>query len=523
MSKSVENPVVQQDSPGGTARYLFFTTLAATLLPPVFVSSPLLLLLCFTWVGLFVAPLLIFGVVMLARWFFEKALPRFSQALQEGKCPRNAFVLNLPFFLPFFYIAVVSAIGFSDGFEDMGARGDFFCMFLAPYFALLAVLGAIMFFGLGGIEMFARIPLVISFFVAVFGSWKIYRHSPHREGLVRAPLFYATLCVLFLVPVFYFQDQMRLFTRSEDFGVHHVREEYDPHSWDPVHDETDLLPYLPFSPDNLLIRLHEEPTLEIPGNHPQLHGALALYPVYAAAVQEIYRGITEEEAKILVCGGTSPEAFSALLEDRADMIFMLTLSEKQLQRARDVEKELTIIPIGWEAFVFFVSRTNEIRNLSSDQIRDIYSRRITNWKQLGGKNERIFAFQRPEGSGSQSAMQRFMGSQILDRPIREEYQSLMGGIVNRVADYRNYGNSIGYSFRYYVEGMFQHEGVELLGVDAVSPSGENIRNGTYPLREEIVIITAGTKNPHVPALIEWFRGPQGRKIIDRIGYVSLSE
>jgi phosphate transport system substrate-binding protein len=132
-------------------------------------------------------------------------------------------------------------------------------------------------------------------------------------------------------------------------------------------------------------------------------------------------------------------------------------------------------------------------------------------------------FQRPDGSGSQTMMLKVMGDVPLAKPQKEEFQISMGGIVNRVADYRNYGNSIGFSFRYYVEGMFKHDGVKLLKINGIEPTAANIQGGKYPLIGQIVIITADSENPNVQKLTDWFLSPQGQELVEKVGYVPLEK
>jgi phosphate transport system substrate-binding protein len=120
-------------------------------------------------------------------------------------------------------------------------------------------------------------------------------------------------------------------------------------------------------------------------------------------------------------------------------------------------------------------------------------------------------------------MLRVMGDVPLTTPVREEYQLMMGGIVNRVADYRNYGNAIGYSFRYYVESMFKHDGVKIISVDGVAPTPASIRDRSYPFVYPLAAITAGTENPNAQKLIDWFLSPQGQDLIGRAGYVPLDK
>jgi phosphate transport system substrate-binding protein len=94
----------------------------------------------------------------------------------------------------------------------------------------------------------------------------------------------------------------------------------------------------------------------------------------------------------------------------------------------------------------------------------------------------------------------------------------------KVADYRNYGNSIGFSFRYYVEGLFKHDGVKLLKIDGIAPTIENVQNKSYPLISELVIISRkDNTNPNVQRLTEWFLSPQGQELIKNVGYVPIGE
>jgi len=118
-------------------------------------------------------------------------------------------------------------------------------------------------------------------------------------------------------------------------------------------------------------------------------------------------------------------------------------------------------------------------------------------------------------------MERVMNGTPLTTPVREEFQTGMGGIVNRVADYRNYGHAIGYSFRYYVTTMFKHDGVKLLAIDGVAPTLDNIQSGAYPFVYPVVAVTAESPSPNTQRLVEWLLSPQGQDLIRRVGYIPL--
>lgn len=137
-------------------------------------------------------------------------------------------------------------------------------------------------------------------------------------------------------------------------------------------------------------------------------------------------------------------------------------------------------PIGKEAFVFFVNQSNTVDNLTLDQVRGIYSGAVTNWKEVGGKNTAIRAFQRPESSGSQTALQSLMGDTPIMTPIQQDVAGGMGGIIRRTAAYQNRDNAIGYSFLFYATEMVRDYDIKLLSLNGVTPNRENIRNGSYP-------------------------------------------
>jgi len=161
-----------------------------------------------------------------------------------------------------------------------------------------------------------------------------------------------------------------------------------------------------------------------------------------------------------------------------------------------------------------------VTNLTLDQVRDIYSKRVTNWKRVGGHDEAITPFQRPEESGSQTAMLAMvMKDRAMARPLKDERVSGMGGIVNEVAGYRDMSGAIGYSFRWYATVMNSNPNVRLLTIDGVAPTAANIRNGSYPLTGDVNVVTAGSTNPNVHKLIDWTQSAQGQALMEKTGYV----
>lgn len=290
-----------------------------------------------------------------------------------------------------------------------------------------------------------------------------------------------------------------------------------------VSSEVDIFEYMPFEEDSKVVSLDEEASLQLSEPLPVMDGATALYPLYSAIAQATYPKKTYDPYNSEVMVNTTPEAYENLINGKVDLIFVNEPSKNQLQRAKAKGVELQLTPIGKEAFVFFVNQKNEVDGLTLQEIKDIYSGKITNWKEVGGKNEPIRAYQRPEDSGSQTALQSLMGDTPIMDPPRENVASGMGEIINEVAQYRNFENAIGYTFRYYSQEMVGNKEIKLLSVDGVPPTKETIRSGEYPITGEFYIVTAGTDNPNVQKLIDWVLSPQGQKLIEKVGYVPIQE
>lgn len=301
-----------------------------------------------------------------------------------------------------------------------------------------------------------------------------------------------------------------------------------------VAEPRDLLwKYDPANVDNRLARLDKPVELALTEDLPRLDGATALYPVYAAFANAVYPVevlVPAEEgdpwnldtdSEYLACT-TTTEAYKRLVDGETDVIFVAGPSAAQEQYAEEHGEEMVFTPIGRECFVFFVHKNNPVNSLTVDELRGIYSGKITRWNQLGADLGKIRAFQRDEGSGSQSTLIRFMGETPLMKPRTENVVAGMGGIIERTADYRNYPNAIGYSFRFYATEMVQNGEIKLLEVSGIAPTKENILNGSYPLSSEFYAVTlTSNDNPNVPVLIDWILSREGQTLIDRTGYVAL--
>lgn len=281
--------------------------------------------------------------------------------------------------------------------------------------------------------------------------------------------------------------------------------------------------YLPFREDSKIVKIDSK-TLKFTEEDelPRIDGASAAFPVYSAFVNAVYPNTVELYDGIFEYHTTS-DGYRLLAQRDTDIFIGAGPSKAQIAYAEQCGTTFVYTQIGWEAFVFFVHKDNPIESLTVEQIKGIYSGEITNWKEVGGSDEEIIPFQRDEGSGSQSMMLRFMG----DTPLVEaetETISGMGAVIERVVDYQSRAGSIGYSFRYYLEGIVQNPEIKMIAVEGIAPTAENIKNDTYPIVTPVYAMTyENNPNPNVARLVEWILSDEGQYIIEKTGYVGMKK
>ena len=300
---------------------------------------------------------------------------------------------------------------------------------------------------------------------------------------------------------------------------------------------TDFSQYMVYSQPGKLAALDHPAAFQIQdeADMPVMDGAEACYPLYAAAAKAVHQDIAHIESnwadsgerawtngKIVTFTNTVV-GFERLIEGNVDLFFGARPSADQLAYAAEQGVELEITPIGREAFVFFVEEDEPVDGLTQDQLRAIYHGDVTDWSQVGGRAGEIAAFQRPAGSGSQTMMEYFMGEVSLKEPQTYETVGSMEGVIRHVAQYASQRGALGYSFRYFIQGLSQEKGVKLLAVDGVTPDLAHIEDGSYPLTVPLCLVTRkDDPNPNVGKMIDFFLSPDGQTLVRETGYGGLA-
>ncbi|MCL2849176.1 MAG: substrate-binding domain-containing protein [Micrococcales bacterium] len=256
---------------------------------------------------------------------------------------------------------------------------------------------------------------------------------------------------------------------------------------------------------------------------PRMDGSTANVPLGRLVLQRT-TGLDAQTAEASVQFNTTSVAYENLANDNADLLLAY---EPDAQTRAETDPDGTALEfqsIGRDALVFLTNESNPVRNLTSQQVRDIYTGKITSWSQVGGLDAPIVAFQRPEKSGSQSLMRKLvMPGLTMTTPPTELVAGEMGELVDGVAAYANTGTALGYSVYYFVTNQYAVDGVALISIDGTAPNPTTIADGTYPWVNDFYVVIRSAEPPTSPArqVFDWLGTAAGRQTVTDAGYVAL--
>lgn len=284
-----------------------------------------------------------------------------------------------------------------------------------------------------------------------------------------------------------------------------------------------------------LVRTDKEPLFQIENEEdmPIFDGSEMCFPLYNSVAAALYKNIGSIEYACsenheyqktngkIVTFTNSVMGYQRLAEGKADLMFGLGPTFTQQDYAKKNGEEIETYIIGKEAFIFFVEKDNPVESLTSDQLRKIYSGEIDNWKDVGGKDQAIIAFQHPETSETQQMMHSFMsaGNKPLMAPFTFDLPVGKAGTKKEIARYVNTDGAIGYSFRYYLEELGQEKDIKILAVDGIYPEANTIQNNDYPILTAICLSKLSSNdNPYVNRIIDYLLSEDGQTLILKTGY-----
>jgi len=276
------------------------------------------------------------------------------------------------------------------------------------------------------------------------------------------------------------------------------------------------------------------------GDYPSIDGSTVCVPM-AMELARQWLDLAEQDLNGFVNFSTTPYAYDRLFHGKpnpmvtiasrgimmddthpVDIVIGTGPNRDERQEAEDAGAELVMVPVCYDAFVFLVNSENPVDGLTSEQIRGIYSGRITKWDEVGSpRNTRIAAYQRPHGSGSQTAMEELV---MQGDELQAEPNYISDGMADLIAQIGNYDNSrdaIGYSYLYYVDSLYKSGSLKTLAVDGFTPEAVNLRSGAYPYTVYYYAVYV-KGNETAERFVSWMVSEEGQACIAQAGYIPYS-
>lgn len=221
-------------------------------------------------------------------------------------------------------------------------------------------------------------------------------------------------------------------------------------------------------------------------------------------------------SSIQVTGGGSGVGIAALINGTTDIAAAsrpIKTSEVDKLKARFATTG-NAYPIARDGLSIYLNERNPVKELTLAQLRDIYTGRIANWKQVGGNDATIILYSRENSSGT---YQYFKDNVLLGKDYSPRAQTLQGtaAVVNAVA---KDANGIGYG------GAAYAKGIRFAGVKkdekspAYLPTLDAVRSGSYPISRYLYLYTRVKPSGLMKNFIDWATGPEGQAIVSKVGY-----
>jgi phosphate transport system substrate-binding protein len=232
-------------------------------------------------------------------------------------------------------------------------------------------------------------------------------------------------------------------------------------------------------------------------------GSTALLPLVKAAAglyQQNHQGIS-----ISVTGGGSGVGIAQVAAKAVDM----GNSDIVSSNPELIDHKVAVI-----GFAVITNSSAGVANLTKKQLQDVYSGKVTNWKDVGGKDAKIVVINRPSSSGTRAVFQKtVMGSLTLTETGGTQGET--GTVVTAVRTTPGATTYAAFS------GPRAKDGIVEISIDGVAPTDENVQSGKYPIWSYEHIYTNGPASTEVSRFIAFIHSSS--TILKQLGYIPVGD
>lgn len=242
-----------------------------------------------------------------------------------------------------------------------------------------------------------------------------------------------------------------------------------------------------------------------------LQGSTTVLPITILHAEEFMK--RNPGTIISVRGGGSGAGIKALIDGVVEMAqSSRSIRDREIAHAKG--RGITVVEhtIARDALAVIVHPSNPVYDLTSEQVKHIYMGKITNWKDIGGKNMEIVIISRDVASGTFKAF----NDMILGDEKVTPASLLLASSAAVVGTVRNARGAIGYVGMGYLS-----PAVKPILLDGIAATEEELLAGRYPLGRPLFIYTAGQPTGLAKRFMDFMMSPDGQELVEKAGFVSV--
>lgn len=219
---------------------------------------------------------------------------------------------------------------------------------------------------------------------------------------------------------------------------------------------------------------------------------------------------------VQVTGGGSGTGISALINGTTDVCqASRTMSAAEKEKLRDRYATTgTEITVARDGLSVYVGASNPLTEISMEQLKGIFTGKVTNWKDLGGPDAKIIVYSRENSSGTYV----FFKEHVLNNADYTPRAQTMPGtaaVVNAVAK-EKFG--IGYGGAAYAKGIKILKVKKDAQSPGVTPELANVKSGSYPLSRPLFFYLRNKPAGDIKSFVDWVLSAEGQAIVTKVGY-----
>ena len=220
--------------------------------------------------------------------------------------------------------------------------------------------------------------------------------------------------------------------------------------------------------------------------------------------------------KIQVTGGGSGTGISALINGTTDICNAsrpMKSSEKDKLKQRFATLGVEV-KVAKDGLAVYINANNPVHDLTLEQLKGIYTGKLTNWKQVGGSDAKIILYGRENSSGTYV----YFKDNVMDGADYAASTQTMPGtaaVVNAVVKDKN---GIGYGGCAYAKGIHFAKVKKDAGSPGYEPTADNVKSGNYPISRYLYMYLRSRPTGEVKKFIDWILSNEGQELVTKVGY-----